>query len=72
MWSYPYNSSNNKFKVFVKDGFDPHFKTCLRAFDPDAILHDMQTHYIVETKIEESEIKGWTTVKNVSKIINSN
>ena len=63
-----YFTSWNRFKVFVKDGFEPHFKVAIRSFDPNAQIKDMVSYFLVETKIDREEIAGFTSVRNVVKI----
>lgn len=63
-----FGTVRNRFKVFVKPGFDPHFKEVMKTFDSEVSIVDKSTFYLVETKIEMQEIQGFTMVKNVVKV----
>ncbi len=59
----------NRFRVYLKEGYsDTHLRYALRSFDPQSIIKEKLNYFLVETSVEESEIKGFTFVKKLIKL----
>jgi hypothetical protein len=58
-------SIKNNFKIKVKDGMEYHFREAIKSFDSNVKITSLSTFLMVETKVPESEIRGFTSVKSI-------
>ena len=63
-----YPESKNRFKIFLRDGMENRFKASIPTFDPDIKIKNKLTYFVIETTIDEAEIRGFTYVKKVVKL----
>ena len=56
-----------KFTVSLNEDSESHFKTAIKAFDPDSkiIYNDKDNSYSIETKLSIEDLKSLTSVKTI-------
>lgn len=59
----------NSFKIYTHEGKEEHFKTAIKAFDPEArIVKQVENCFEIETKLFNTDIRVFTSVKTIQQL----
>ena len=60
----------NSFIIFTNEYKEEHFKTTLKAFDPESkIINRNINKFEIETKLFNTDIRTWSSVKAIRQLI---